>query len=109
MGLDSHVKSIVGRIRVCFMYPFIINHTGSSIEWHLALVQTLAFEWIHQTIDKLILKERQQPPMQLLHDVSYSQKLLVVVSTSYIFSSYNIPRSLHLLPQTPQTDDTPWN
>jgi hypothetical protein len=47
--------------------------------------------------------------MEMLHDVSYSPTLLVGVSTTDIVQFCMIPRSIHLLAQTPQPDDTPSN
>jgi hypothetical protein len=67
---DSHIKSSVGCIPAWLMCLFVVEDAKSSVKWLLPLVQTFATGPIRQTAGVVIVKERYQSPMQLLHDGS---------------------------------------
>jgi hypothetical protein len=81
---DSHFKSTVGHIPTRLKCLFIVEDAESGIKGLLALVQTFATGPIHQTAGMVIFEERDQPPMQPLHDGSYHPKPLFGVGTTYI-------------------------
>jgi hypothetical protein len=90
------------------MSLFVVEDAKSSIKWLLPLVQTFATGPIHQTAGVVIVKERYQSPMQLLHDGSYHRKPLFGLRTTYIVRIRAIQGAVHLLPLTPQPDSLRW-
>jgi hypothetical protein len=66
---------------------FIIKDPESSIKVFLALVPTFATALIHQRAVMKLAKEKQQPPMQLLHAGNNCGQPLFDVITTHIVST----------------------
>jgi len=61
-----------------------MDDAESIIQGLLALVQTFATGPMYQPAGMVIVNERHQPPMQPLHDGSYSHKPPLSVGTTHI-------------------------
>jgi len=79
---DSDFKLTAGRIPAHLKCLFIVEDAELDLEGLLALVQTFATALIHQTAGMVIVAERNQPPMQPLHNRSYLRKRLFGVRTT---------------------------
>jgi hypothetical protein len=73
---DSHFKLTAGCIPARLKCLFVVEDAEWSVKRLLALVQTFATGPIRQTGGMVIVEGRHQPPMQPLHDGSYSRKHL---------------------------------
>jgi len=105
---DSHFQSTAGLIPARLKCHFVVEDAESSVEELVALVQTFATGPIRQTAGMVIVEERHQPPMQPLHNGSYSCKPLFGVGTTYIVSISAIQGAVHLLPLMPQPANSRW-
>jgi len=76
----------------------------SSLPW----IRHFANGLIRQTAGVVIVGERQQPPMESLHDGSYNCKPLFAVGTTYTVSVSEIQGAVHLVLLTPQPDSMWW-
>jgi len=101
---DRHFNSTVGQIPAWSKCLFVIKEAESSVEGLLALVHTFATGPICQTAGMLIVKERNQPPMQPLHDGRYHPQSIFGVGTTSIVPISRIQGAVHLLPLPPQPD-----
>jgi hypothetical protein len=81
-----------------------LEDAESSIQGLLYLVQTLPTGQICHTAGIVIVKERDQPLMQHLHDASNHHKPLFGVGTTYIVPISAIKGAVNHLPLTPPPD-----
>jgi hypothetical protein len=105
---DSHFKSTASRIPAQLKCVIVLEDAESSVKGHFALVPTFATGLIRQTTGMVIVEERHQPPMQPVHDGSYSHKPLFVVGNTYIVPISVIQGAVHILPLTPQPGSWRW-
>jgi len=108
-GLDSHFKSTAGHIRTCLKCLFIVQDGESSIKGLLVLVQKFAPAPICQTASMVIVEERHQPLLQLLHHGSYCHKPLFSIRTTCIVPISATQEVVHRLPLTPQPESMRWH
>jgi len=81
---DSHIKLTAGRTLARLKCLSVIEDAESSVEGHLALVDTFATGPIHESAGMMIVEERHQPPMQPLHDGSYRCNPFFSIISTYI-------------------------
>jgi len=98
--------STAGRIPTRLKCLFVVEDAESSIRGLLALILTFATGPIRQTAGMVIVDERHQPPMQPLHDGSYSREPLFGIRTTYIVPISAIQGAVHLLLLTPLPDSS---
>jgi len=108
MGTSLHrdLKLTAGHIPTRLKCLFVIEHAELSIEGFPVVVQTLATGPIRWTAGMCIIEERDQLPMQPLHNGSYHCMPLFGDRTTYIVPISMIQGAVHLLPLMPQPDST---
>jgi hypothetical protein len=105
---DNPFKFTAGSIPARLKCLFIVKDAGLRVKGQLALVQTFATGTIGQTAGMVIMEERHHPLMQPFHDVSYPQKLLCSVVTTYMVPISAIQEAVHDLQLTPHPDSSRW-
>jgi len=106
--LHSHFKSTAGCIPARLECQFVGKDAESSVKGLLPLVQMFATRLIWQTTGMEIVDERQQHPMQPLHDGSCSRKRRFGVGNTFIVPISAIQGAVHRLPLTPQPERSQW-
>jgi hypothetical protein len=76
--------STAARIPARSRCHFIVKNAASSIKELLALLRMFPTGPIQQTAGRVIVEERHRPPMQPLHNGSYSRKTHFGVRSTYI-------------------------
>jgi hypothetical protein len=108
MSMKCHFKSTAECIPALLKCHFIVRDAESSIEGLLALVQMFASRPICETACMVIVEERHQPPMQILHNLSFWRKPPLGIRTTYIITQSANYGPVDLLLLTTQTNCCWW-
>jgi hypothetical protein len=108
MSADSDIMLTTGGIPALLKCHFVVKAAELSGKGLLALVQTFVTGPICQTACMVIVKERDQPPIQPCHDESYCHKPVFGIGTTYNIPSSTIQGAVNHLPLIPLPDNSQW-
>jgi len=105
---DSQYRSTAGLILASLKCHYIVEAAESIKEGLLAMVQTFATGPKHLNAGMVIIEQRDQPPMEPMHNGSYHRTPPVGVRMSQIIPISMIEGAVHHHPLTLQPDSMPW-